>query len=54
MRDGRLTCYEDILVGCSDELHGLLTEECHVLVNGVLGDVFVGAVEEGNQDIQQH
>lgn len=52
-RGGRLTCDKNIFIGGSNELHGFLAEECHVLVDGVVGDVFVGAVVEGDEDVQE-
>lgn len=51
---GGLTCYEDILIRSSDELHCFLAEERHVFIDGIVRDVFVRAVIESNQDIQQH
>ena len=47
-----LTCNENILIGCAHELHRFLREERHVLVDGVVGDVFVSAVVEGNEDVE--
>ena len=47
-----LTCYENVLVRRAHELHRLLREERHILVDGVVGDVFVGAVVERDQDVQ--
>ena len=48
-----LTSYEDVLVGGADELHGLLGEERHVFVDGVVGDVFIGAVIKGDEDVEE-
>lgn len=44
---------EDVFVGGADELHGLLGEEGHVFVRGVAGDVLVGRVVEGDEDVEQ-
>lgn len=33
----QLTCYENILVGSSNELHSLLREESHVLIDCIVG-----------------
>jgi hypothetical protein len=44
---------EDILIGSANELHRLLRVESHVLVDGVLRDVFVGGVVEGDEDVEQ-
>jgi len=46
-----LTSYEHVLVRSSDELHGLLGEESHVLINGIICDVRVGAVVQGDEDV---
>ena len=32
---------EDIFIGCPHELQGLLGEESHVFVNGIVGNVFI-------------
>ena len=44
---------EDVLVGSANELHRLLREESHVLVDSVLCDVFVGRVVESDEDVEQ-
>lgn len=44
---------EDVLVRSANELHSLLREESHVLVDGVLCDVFVGRVVESDEDVEQ-
>lgn len=43
----------DILIGRSDELHSLLGEEGEVLVNCVFGDVFIGGIVEGDEDVEK-
>jgi hypothetical protein len=48
------TRYKYILIWCSDKLHRLLREECHVLVDRVVCNILVGAVVEGNQDVEQY
>lgn len=48
-----LTRYEDVFVWGTDELHGSLREQSHVLVDRVVGDVLVGAVEQRDQDVEQ-
>ena len=45
--------YEDVFVGGADELHGFEGEEGHVFVGGVVGDVGVGAVVEGDEDVEE-
>ena len=42
--NGRLTSYEYIFIGCAHKLHSLLSEQSHVLIDGVVGDILVGAV----------
>ena len=44
---------EDVFVGGADELHRLLGEEGHVFVNSVVGDVGVGTVVEGDEDVEE-
>ncbi len=44
---------EDVFVWGADKLHRLLCEEGHVLVSSVFGDVLVGGVVEGNQDVEE-
>lgn len=44
---------EDVFVRGADELHRLLREEGHVFVDGVVGDVGVGAVVEGDEDVEE-
>ena len=44
---------EDVLVGSTNELHRLLREESHVLVDSVLCDVFVGRVVKSDEDVEQ-
>lgn len=54
MRRGRgHTGYEDIFVWGADELHGFVGEESHVFIDGVVGDVGVGAVIEGDEDVEE-
>lgn len=49
-----LTGNEDIFIRGSDELHGFLGEQRHELVNGIVGNVFVGTVVQGDEDIQKY
>lgn len=49
----RLTCYEDILVWCADELHSLLSEQSHVFVNRIIGDILVCTIVEGDEDVEE-
>ena len=49
-----LTCYEDIFVWGSNELYCFLSEKSHVLIDGVVGNVGVGAIVQGDQDVQEH
>lgn len=44
---------EDVFVGRAHELQGLLGEERHVFVDGVVGDVGVGAIVEGDEDVEE-
>ena len=44
---------EDVFIRGADELHRLLGEEGHVFVNSVVGDVGVGAVVEGDEDVEE-
>ena len=44
---------EDVFVGGADELHGFQGEESHEFVDGVVGDVGVGAVVEGDEDVEE-
>ena len=47
-----LTGDKDILIGGSNELHRLLGEESHVLINGIVGNIRIGAIVQGDEDIQ--
>jgi hypothetical protein len=49
-----LTGYKDVFVGCSNKLHCFLCKESHILVNGIVGNILVGAVVKGNKDIEQN
>lgn len=49
-----LTGYENILVGSTDKLHRLLSEDSHILVRRVARDVFVGAVVESNENVEKN
>ena len=44
---------EDVFVRGADELQGFLGEEGHVFVDGVVGDVGVGGVVEGDEDVEE-
>ena len=44
---------EDVLVRRADEPHRLLRKERHVLVNSIVGNVLVGTVVEGDEDVKQ-
>ena len=44
---------EDVFIGGTDELHGFQGEESHEFVDGVVGDVGVGAVVEGDEDVEE-
>jgi hypothetical protein len=51
---GNRTGNEDVFIWCADELHGFLGEYGHVFVSGISGDRFIGAVVEGNEDVQKN
>lgn len=42
---------EDVLVWCPDKLQCLLGQQCHVFINGIFGDVLVGAVVKCNKNV---
>ncbi len=51
---GRLTGYENVLVRCAHKLHGLLGEERHVFVDCIFGDIRVGTVVKGDEDVEEN
>ncbi len=53
-KSGRLTSYENVLVRCAHELHGFLSEERHVFIDGIVGDILVGTVVEGDEDVEEN
>ena len=48
-----LTSNKHILIGRAHELQCFLREQGHVFVDGVVGDVFVGAVVERDEDVEE-
>ena len=50
----RLTWYEDILIWGADELHCLLREDRHVLISCIARNVFICAVVQGDENVQQN
>lgn len=48
----KLTWDKHIFIWGTDELHGLLGEDRHVLVRGIARDIFIGTVVERDEDIQ--
>ena len=51
---GRLTGYENVLVRCAHELHGLLSEECQILIDSIVGDILIGTVVKGDKDVEEN
>ena len=45
---------EDVFVGGAHEAKGLLGEESHVFVDGIVGDIFISRVIEGDENIEEN
>lgn len=49
-----LTRNKDILIWSTNELHGLLRKDSHILIRSVVRNIFICTIVEGNEDVQKH
>lgn len=50
----KLTWNENVFIWGTDELHGLLGKDGHVLIGCVTRDILVGTIVECNEDVQKN